>query len=386
MVLFRNPERGAITMFISRNFKPYAAKFLPVVTVLLLSFGSYHSAMASQNVVIDMSKPISANQLAAYNRDGIAIDYDNTPVLREVYVTDKSGITAYQLPSGAAKKVQDYPFSAKLEVIEDNKEWYGIRERVFRQYYKKGTEIESVKWEKIYVKKSQTGLFNTIVLKPNDLNIISYLSVGENSESFETDKPLNKYLKFELIDKALFEKKRPLAVNFLSKNNPGVSKKRGVLSIPTASKVVTFTDNDIDNDGYETFDYTGQINVLKQHLVNGHYWESYDYKMIDKNTGKTTQTFIDYPYISPNKKYIIAAYANPYEQYTDLILYKIDGKEISPIMIAGFKNWMPATEPSDIFWASDGYLYLAVTHSSVFWKEDGSLNDQFQYMRIKIDL
>ena len=123
MRLFLKPERGAITMFISRNFKPDSAKFLPVVTVLLLSFDGYHSAIASQNVVIDMSKPISASQLAAYNRDGIAIDYDNTSVLREVYVTDKSGITAYQLPSGAAKKVQDYPFSAKLEVIEDNKEW-----------------------------------------------------------------------------------------------------------------------------------------------------------------------------------------------------------------------------------------------------------------------
>lgn len=146
MRLFLKPERGAMTMFISKNFQPYAANLLPVVTALLLSFGSYHSAVASQNVIIDMSKPISASQLAAYNRDGIAIDYDNTPVLREVYVTDKSGITAYQLPSGAAKKVQDYPFSAKLEVIEDNKEWYGIRERVFRQYYKKGTEIESVKW------------------------------------------------------------------------------------------------------------------------------------------------------------------------------------------------------------------------------------------------
>ena len=373
-------------MFISKNFQPYAANLLPVVTALLLSFGSYHSAVASQNVIIDMSKPISASQLAAYNRDGIAIDYDNTSVLREVYVTDKSGITAYQLPSGAAKKVQDYPFGAKLEVIEDNKEWYGIRERVFRQYHKKGTEIESVKWEKIYVKKSQTGLFNTIVLKPNDLNIISYLLADGKDESFEKGEALNKYLKFELIDKALFEKKRPLAVNYLSKDQM-IKKKKGVLSIPTANKVVKLIDIDTDNDGRASFEYIGQINALNQHLIFGQFWEISGYTMIDKTNGQQTESLVGFPYLSPDKKHIIAVYGDPYgEQHTDLELYRIQNNKILFIMSAEFKNWMPTVEPEDIFWAKDGYLYLAVTHSSVFWKEDGSLNDQFQYMRIKIDL
>ena len=352
--------------------------------ISLFITGSYHSAMASQNIVIDMSKPISAAQLAAYNSDGIAIDFDNTPVLREVYVNNRSGITAYQLPSGAAKKVQDYPFSAKLEVIEDNKEWYGIRERVFRQYNKNGTEIESVKWEKIYVKKSQTGSFNTIVLKPSDLNVISYLLADGKDERSEKGRALKAYLKFELIDKALFEKKRPLAISFLSKDQM-IKKKKGVLSIPTAKKLVKFVDKDNGDDGDATFKYIGSIYFLNQHLVNGQYWEIADYKMIDSNTGETTQTFIEYPYISPNKKYIISAYANPYEQYTDLELYKIEGTDIIPIMSAGFENWMPATEPEDIFWARDGYLYLAVTHSAAFWKTDGSLNDKFQYIRIKVD-
>lgn len=372
-------------MYISRKFKPNAAKLLPVVTALLLSFGGYHPAVASQNVIIDMSKPISASQLAAYNRDGIAINYDNTTVLKQVYVTDKAGAAARQLPSGAARKVKDYGFGEKLEVIEEQKEWYGIRESVFRQYYKKGTKIESVKWEKIYVKKSQTGVFNKIVLKPNDLNIISYLLANGKDERFEKGKALNKYLKLELIDKALFEKKRLLAVNYVSKEQM-IKKKKGVLSIPTAKKVVKFTDNDVDNDGYQIFEYVGQVDFLNQHLISGSYYESGDYTMIDEEIGRITQTFIDYPHISPNKKHIIAVYTNPYEQTADLELYRIENKQIVPILNAEFKNWMPAVEPEDIFWAKDGYLYLAVTHSASFWKEDGDYNDKFQYIRIKVDL
>lgn len=388
MRLFLKPERGAMTMFISKKFQPYAANLLPVVTALLLSFGSYHSAVASQNVIIDMSKPISASQLAAYNRDGIAIDYDNTTVLKQVYVTDKAGAAARQLPSGAARKVKSYDFGEKLEVIEEQKDWYGVQDRIYREYDEDNDsviETDVTKWEKVFVKKDQTGSINSIALTPDDLNLVSYLSVDENYEHFEKDRALDKYLKIELIDKNMFDNKRNLAVDFLSKDKI-IKKKNGVLSIPTTQKLVKFTDNDVDNDGYQIFAYVGQIDSLNQHLISGSYYESGDYAMIDKETGKITQTFTEYPYISPNKKYIASAYANPYELNTDLELYQIDGTNITPIMQAGFKNWMPSTEKEDIFWARDGYLYLAVNHVATYWTADGNLNDQFQYIRIKVDL
>lgn len=357
--------------------------------ILSLTTFSYHSAVASQNVIIDLNKPISAALLAQYNRDGIEIDYDDTTVLKQVYVTAKDGAIARQLPSGAARKVKSYAFGEKLEVIEDNKEWYGIKAMVHREYEDdEGRHVSANQEEKVYIKKSDVGTFDKVVLTAEDLNILAYLSVGEDYETFENGKALNDYLKIELIDKAFFEKKRPLAVDFLSKDE-SIKKRNGVISIPTAGKVVTFTDKNVDNDGYQIFEYVGQIAPLNQYLVSGGYWESGDYKMIDKNSGETTQTFIDYPHISPNKKYIISAYTNPYEQYTDLELYRIKGTDIIPIMGAGFMHWMPMEEPKDIFWARDGYLYLAVTHSAAFWKENGNfndLNDTFQYIRIKVDL
>lgn len=362
-------------------------KHLLILTALLLSLGSYHPAIASQSVTIDMRKPMSAAQLAEYNRDGIVIDYDNTPVLKHVYVTAKDGAIARQLPSGAAKKIKDYRIGTKLDVIEDNQQWYGIRDSIFRQYDEDydgqdRMQIEVVRWEKVYIKKDQTGSLDSIALTPKDLNVVSHLSVGKKDESFETGKALNDYLKIELIDKALFEKKRPLAVDFLSHKN-AIKKRNGVISIQLAKDSLTLVDNNLEEDT-ENYRYIGRIDDLDQHLVAVRYWESQGYRMIDQVEGHLTQEFLDYPYISPNKKYIISAYANPYEQQTELGLYKIDGREVKPIISADFQNWMPTMESADIFWASDGYLYLAVTHSAAYWQEDGNLNNRSQYIRIKV--
>lgn len=364
-------------------------KHLSVLTALLLSLGSYHPAIASQSATIDMHKPMSAAQLAEYNRDGIAIDYDNTPVLKHVYVTAIDGAIARQLPSGAAKKIKDYRVGTKLEVIEDNQQWYGVRDSIFRQYDEDydgqdRMQIEVVRWEKVYIKKDQTGSLASIALTPKDLNIVSHVSVGKKDEYFETGKVLNDYLKIELIDKEAFEKKRPLAVDYLSHKN-AIKKQDGVISIQLVKDSLTLVDIDSDDDG-ETYRYIGQIDALDQHLVEVLRWESQNYQMIGQVEGFLTQEFSAYPYLSPNKRYIISAYANPYEGHTDLGLYEVKGRDITPIMSAGYTNWMPAIEPEDIFWARDGYLYLAVTHSAAFWKADGSLNDKFQYIRIRIDL
>ncbi|WP_352258968.1 hypothetical protein [Psychrobacter sp. TB55-MNA-CIBAN-0194] len=358
-------------------------------TILCLTMFSYHSAVANQNVIIDLNKPISAVLLAQYNRDGIEIDYDDTTVLKKVFVTDDNGAIARQLPSGAARKVKSYTFGEKLEVIEDRGDWYAVRDKIYREYDENGdgvVETNIVKWEKVFVKKDHTGAIRKTILTPDELNIITYLLADGKDERFEKGKALKTYLKFELIDKSLFEKKRPLAVNFLSKDKM-IKKQKGVLSIPTTKKVVKLIDIDTDDDSRASFEYIGQINALNQHLIFGQFWEISGYTMIDKTNGEETQSIIGFPYLSPNKKYIIAVYADPYgEQHADLELYRIENKQIVPILNAEFKNWMPATEPEDIFWARDGYLYLAVTHSLNFWKEDGLLNDKFRYIRIKVAL
>ena len=338
---------------------------------------------SSQNISADERTEITT---VDYSR-GITIDHD-APVLMELYVINRAGAVGRQLPSDTAEKLKSYIFGDKLEVIEDDKGWYGIKAMIRREYEDdQGRHITANQEEKIYIKKSDVGTLDKVVLITDDLNILSYSNIGEKYAGVENGKSLDNILTFELIDKSLFEKKRALAVNFLSTDNAKVKKENGVLSIPTAKETVTLVDIETDNDSETRFTYTGQIDFLNQHLIFGQFWESSSYTMFDRITGKQTQDFIEYPYISTDKQYIMAVYANPYDEpSTNLELYRIQNKKIVPIMSAGFKNWMPVDEPKDIFWAKDGYLYLAVTHSAAFWKENGSLNDKHQYIRIKVDL
>ena len=342
-----------------------------------------HNLPLAQNISADETIEIAA---VDYSR-GITIDHD-APVLMELYVINRAGAAGRQLPKDTGEKLKSYMFVDKLEVIEDDKGWYGIKAMVHREYEDdEGRHVTADQEEKIYIKKSEVGTLDKVVLTADDLNILSYSNIGEKYAGVENGKPLDNILTFELIDKSLFEKKRALAVNFLSTDNAKVKKENGVLSIPTAKETVKLVDIDTDNDSEARFKYTGQIDFLNQYVIFGQFWESSIYIMFDRITGKQTQDFIEYPYISPDKQYIIAVYANPYDEpRTDLELYRIQNKKITPIMSAGFKNWMPVDEPKDIFWAKDGYLYLVVTHSAAFWKENGSLNDTYQYIRIKVDL
>ncbi|WP_413520874.1 hypothetical protein [Psychrobacter glacincola] len=353
------------------------------------SAGTESAEKPKQNLPLapDISVDETIEIAAVDDSRGVTIDPD-TPVLMELYVIDRAGAVGRQLPNDTAEKLKSYMFGDKLEVIEDAKGWYGIKAMMRREYEDdEGRYVTADQEEKIYIKKNEVGTLDKVVLITDDLNILSYSNIDEKYAGVENGKPLDSILIFELIDKSLFEKKRALAVNFLSTGNAKVKKENGVLSIPTAKETVKLVDIETDNDSEARFKYMGQIDFLNQYVVFGQFWESSSYIIFDSITGKQTQDFIEYPYISPDKQYIMAVYANPYDEpRTDLELYRIQNKKITPIMSAGFKNWMPVDEPKDIFWAKDGYLYLAVTHSAAFWKENGSLNDTYQYIRIKVDL
>lgn len=221
------------------------------------------------------------------------------------------------------------------------------------------------------------------LLGPADLDVISSLTVNQKTVYFETDKQLTEYLTFELIDKPLFDRQKSTAVSFLLADTINQKKKNGLTILKCRDKTVKYIDKPDAEEDLQVFTYVGQIEFLNTYVISGSYWESGDFKFVDKTSGEETNSFVDYPHISPDKKNIICINPNGYEVTADLELYSIADNKTKHVMSASFKNWMPALESHNMFWSADGYLYLTVHNAKSFWKENGALNDNYQYMRIK---
>lgn len=221
------------------------------------------------------------------------------------------------------------------------------------------------------------------LLDESDLPIIAYLTENDSTTYYHEDESLTKYFRFELIDQKLYLAKKKKSVSFLTADTLAHKKTKGIITLPCQQKTVTFTDLPSEEETNRIYEYVGQINLLNAYVVYGMYWEDYDFKLIDKTSGELTASFVDYPNISTDKKTILCLGANVYENTADLDFFGIDNKKILQKMNAGFKYWMPVGEITDMFWSTDGYFYLPAVATSQYWKPDGSLNDQWQYIRIK---
>lgn len=349
--------------------------------LLCIVFGCYNHAKSSGKSEPD---PVLDILVADTAKAGNQIDYDNTEVIGNLYITDRNGADAKEQAEGNSATLGTYAYGTKLEVIEETEKWVGVRDRITREFVRHGNTVRSTSWEKVYVSKTKLGPLSEIVLVPSDLNMISLLTVNEATEFFEEGQALNEYLKIELIDKSLFDSKKNSAVDFLLAGDLGHGKKNGIIELKCQNGVVKYVDKLNAEDDEQVFRYIGQFEFLNKYLIGGTYWESYDYKLVDKVSGEETATLGAYPQISPDKQNIIAISANPYELTADLELYTISNQQIKHKMSASFNKWMPTVEPGEIFWAADQYLYVAVNHVNAFWKEDGSLNEKCQYIRIRL--
>jgi hypothetical protein len=347
-------------------------------SILLLTLLSCNNGEQSKH------NPVKDPTAIEEENAGITINYDSTKVIKTAYVTDRKGVDIKQQANKNSKTLGTYGYGTKLEVIEETEDWFGVRDRITREFYRDGCKIESTTWEKVYVVKNKTGSIEEIKLIPSDLNIISSLTINQKTEYFETDKKLTKYLTLELIDKSLFDNQKNSAVCFLLTDTIVKKKRNGILELKCKNKTVKYVDKPDAEVDVQVFNYVGQIEFLNKYPISGAYWESGDYKFIDKTSGEETNTFVDYPYISPDKKSIICINTNHFNFTADLEFYTISGNEIKQIMSASFKNWMPTLSNGKMFWSSDGYLYLTVNHVNSFWKTDGNLNDKCQHIRIKI--
>ncbi|MCW4468004.1 hypothetical protein OGH69_03420 [Flavobacterium sp. MFBS3-15] len=202
-----------------------------------------------------------------------------------------------------------------------------------------------------------------------------------NEVTIDKDSILSSHLQIEMIEKELFEKMQGTAVNFWEEDAKGAVKIDTILTVKARDTILTFIDDTTDNETHRTFSYEGRLPVINHFVVLGTYYEDYGYMLFDMDTGYNTSTYQTFPLISPDKKYIVSLYADIYSpQAGELSIEMIGDDRAIPLLSASFTNWMP----QELFFGTDGYLYVSINHPSQYWRSDGEVNEVHQYLRIKI--
>lgn len=311
--------------------------------------------------------------------EGYPIDYHSVGVIETVYVTDRRGVYARQEPDETAKSLLHYNYGDRLEVIDTAADFYGVRSLVAREWQDERYRIEGSRWEKVFVKKSAVSGLSEIKLIPDDLNVVSCLDENNN----ESSKILDRYLEVELIGKEMFDSLANNRVDYFVADTATFRKVDGVITLKADEKEVRLVDRPIVGDGGNEFSYLGQYGILNLYVIyiQGNEW--WEYEFYDKTTGEQQCLhFCGFPYVSPDRKYIICISGNPYDPESNAELYGIkDGGKIENIMTTTYLNWAPVeTGYADMFWASDGCFYLKAVHTQVYLEKSPGC----QYLRIKL--
>ena len=334
------------------------------------------------------------NNNGDFDEPGIPVAY-NSELIDTLYVTDRGGIEVKNHPDSnstvvLARDMDDafsppkkksplrYSYGQCLAVVEKKGEWLGVLDNITRRLKENGKAYLQATWEKVYVRRKGTGKLSAIKLTPDDIKVI----VDDNGDEDKTLN-LNGEINVTLVDKSEYDEQKISAANYLVEDTTTITKKKGVISLPYQKGFKRYADkaSEDESDNYTKYTYIGQIPPLNKYVLYTQYWESYDYKLIDKKTGIVTATFSAYPYISYDKKYVISILGNIYTETAELALCKIDDSAITNIISANFKNWMPViSDQNAIFCGTNGCFYVPVAQSRVYNEK----NVDLQYLKISI--
>ncbi|MBD8346514.1 MULTISPECIES: hypothetical protein [unclassified Dysgonomonas] len=188
----------------------------------------------------------------------------------------------------------------------------------------------------------------------------------------------------ELIDKDTFLKNKGSAVQYFTLDTTSIQKSKGILRLPCNNGAfVTLTDNLSDGEHHKEYSYVGQVKALNAYLISGIYWEDWNYFFVDKNGGRTVQTFANFPYLSADERYIVSVDVDSFEGAAYIDLYEVSNRRyIDPMIGMYIKNWIPLGNDK-MYWSTDSYLYMAVLSNRDYWAAEGNYAGLDQYIRLR---
>ncbi|MCD8178544.1 MAG: hypothetical protein LUE98_14430 [Tannerellaceae bacterium] len=212
----------------------------------------------------------------------------------------------------------------KLYIIEEKNDWLKVWANLHKD--KTGNYYSETVSGSLYIRKKFTGDIKHLFVSEEDLPVIENYTESKRYISQDT-------LSFLLITKEKYLNQKANAVSSIIYDTLNIKKTDGKLILPCAEQTVTFSDIDIYNterdESVKEYTYIGQIPLLNVYLIKGSYYESSDYFYIDKDSGEKTNSFEDFPVISPDGKYTVTLWGNPYQECTEFVLSKqVENKNI----------------------------------------------------------
>ena len=254
---------------------------------------------------------------------------------------------------------------------------------------RKQTENEEATIVQVQDSITETLIADSLAMEPEQFVKKQVLTEKDLYRDYDGGNELSKYFLIELIDRNTFLVNQTQAVDFLVADTSSIQKINGTLRLPKASGELVLKDNLADNENHKEYTYLGQIKALDMYLVSGSYWEDWAYMLIDKKRGRTVQSFIGLPYLSADQKHVVSMDIDSFEGVASIALYAVTvdpttaQRYVDPIVEMYIKSWIPLTVKDNMYWSTDGFLYMPVVSNSNYWAADNNFYGLDQYIRLK---
>lgn len=232
-------------------------------------------------------------------------------------------------------------------------------------------------------------MLDSLIVEPEQFVKKQVLTAKDLYRDYDGGDELSKFFLIELIDRNTFQTNRSHAVDFLTVDTTLYHKQKGVLKLPMQRGELELKDNLADNETHKEYTYLGQIKPLNMYLISGSYWEDWAYMLFDKKNGDMVQSFIGIPYLSADKQYMVSMDIDSFDGVASIALYAVTSDPttsrmyVDPVVEMYIKSWIPLTVKDNMYWSTDGYLYMPVVSNSNYWAADNNFYGLDQYIRLK---
>ena len=300
------------------------------------------------------------------------------PINKELYVINTNGAYRYSEPNkmGVDKK-NHFFLGDRVKTIEESLHFYRIEDD-----------------KTSFVRKEDVGIYEDITLTKELLEATNTFFKENNRNAIDKEvSNFSKYFSVALISREEYLSELKNKYSFLTEDTLSITKKNGVLTFPCKNTLLKLKDVDPQDETVENdmdmaiYSYKGRIDPIQQYVVYASYYEAGGCLLIDKNTGKKTN-ITDIPFLSPDNKYIVCLSYQPMDGAA-ISLYEITNKtplfQLTTKVEANISCWQPYVWGElPIFFSKNGYLYASMNPSGCYYDQQGNLNKNRKYIKIKI--